>query len=212
MALYYTTLRGTCGQGSGVDEFSHSLGIVSNGSEIQVTDAVHTSWIEFWQGGGGGIDASYEASTVYVETTAARVIDQTVPDLGAANHRPFTPGLPGLSTAPPLPQQTSVVVSLLAGQRPNGTPFRGRFYMPAPSTITLSVEGTMDTTFQSALAVRIREHFQRLIAAGHVPSLWSRTVAGLVNPINEVRVGNKFDTMRSRRNDIPEVYVSQPIG
>lgn len=211
MTVYHTTLRGTVGTGAAADIFSHSLGIESNADAATVGAAIRDSWLQVWQAGQIGLDQHYNASTIYLETTVAQVLDPMVPDLSAAQHVPFTPVLPGLGIQETLPQQNAIAVSLTAGLRPNGTPFRGRFYLPAPQITVLIGDGLLDPNVQSNILTQIQGHFTRLAAAGHVPSVWSRTVEDLVQAVTQVRVGNKIDTIRRRRNALPETYVAAAI-
>jgi hypothetical protein len=211
MTVYHTTLRGKCGAGTSADEFTHSLGIESNANMQTVGNAIRDSWITAMQGGGAGMDQYYNSSTVWEEVSVAQVLDPLVPNLSAALHVPFTPVIPGLGLVETLPQQTAIAVSLRAGQRPNGSPFRGRFYLPAPQAITVVNEGLLDPAVQSGILAAVQGHLSRLKAAGHSPAIWSRTVEDLVGHITEVRVGNKFDTIRRRRNAIPETYVTAAV-
>lgn len=211
MTVYHTTLRGTIGSGAAADIFSHSLGIESVSDAQTVGNAIRDSWVTAWSGGGAGIDQHYNASTKYVEVTVAAVLDPMVPDLAAATHVPFTTPLPGLGIQETLPQQDAIAVSLTAGLRPNGTPFRGRFYLPAPQTLVVAGDGLLDPAVQQAILTSVSGHLTRLKALGHVPSVWSRTVEDLVNPVNLVRVGNKIDTIRRRRNALPETYLEAII-
>lgn len=211
MTVYHTTLRGSIGTGNAADIFTHSLGVVSNADASTVGAAIRDSWVQVWQAGGSGLDQHYNASTIYEEVTVASVLDPMVPDLSAAQHVPFTPVLPGLGLSETLPQQNAIAVSLTAGLRPNGTPFRGRFYLPAPQTLVVAGDGLLDPAVQSNILTQIQGHFTRLSAAGHVPSIWSRTVEDLVSAVTQVRVGNKIDTIRRRRNALPETYVTAAI-
>jgi hypothetical protein len=211
MTVYHTTLRGVMGEGASVDNFSHSLGIVSNADAATVAQAIHESWYTVMQQASLGLDSDYNASTQWTDVTVAQVLDPMVPDLSAATHAAFNPPIPGLGIAITLPQQTALAVSLKAGVRPNGTAFRGRFYLPAMQTTAVIGAGLLDPAIQQKVANAITGHFSRLTAQGHVPSIWSRTVEDLVQPIDEIRVGNKFDTIRRRRNDLPETYVSAAI-
>lgn len=211
MTIYHTTLRGRVGTGQAADIFTHSLGIDSQAAPSAVANAIRDSWIQVWQAGGGGLDQHYNASTVYEEVTVAAVLDPMVPDLAAAFHVPFTPELPGLGVQETLPQQSAIAVSLTAGLRPNGVPFRGRFYLPAPQTLVVAGDGLLDPTIQQQILTLMSGHFSRLNAAGHAPCIWSRTVEDLANHVDLVRVGNKIDTIRRRRNALPETYVSAVV-
>jgi hypothetical protein len=49
-----------------------------------------------------------------------------------------------------------------------------------------------------------------MIANSYVPAVWSRS-AGSMNIITQLRVGATVDTIRTRRNELPETYSVQTI-
>jgi hypothetical protein len=212
MTVYHCTFRGRVGLNEASDIFSHSLGIESSANNATVGASLRDAWKALWQAGSNGLDQHYNDRTIYEEVTVAQVIDPMVPDLGAAHHTPFAPELPGLGLAETLPQQSAIAVSLIAGLRPNGTPFRGRFYLPAPQATVLVADGLLDPAVQQNILDLVMVFISTLRSAGHIPSVWSRTVEDLVAPVSQVKVGSKIDTIRSRRNDRPEVYKAQTVA
>jgi hypothetical protein len=115
----------------------------------------------------------------------------------------------GTSTSGQAPQ-TSVAVSLTAGNRPNGTPIKGRFYLPPlTSFVAGNVEGAGRYPAATVAAVGglIAQYFNALRGQGDVPSVWSRRLAN-VTAVTNARVGDVPDTIRSRRNALPEAYTS----
>jgi heme exporter protein D len=192
--------------------FSHSLGIISSKTAAETAQAVRDSWQNVWSAGATPLKSYFHPSVVYVEATAATVIDPIKPDLSAAAHSQFSPAQAGTGLGDMMPSQNALAVSLTAGVRPNGTPFKGRFYLPPLSTAVLGADGTLDTLATSALADAMKAWLDALSAGGYVPAVWSRTVASLQAPVVSIRVGNKVDTIRSRRNALPEVYQQRMIA
>lgn len=212
MAVYHTTYRGMIQTGTLGEIFSHSHGIQSSASELVVAQALHDAWLVVWGTVSGELGSLFPVGVTYNEVTCAKVLDPTVPDLGAAAHVPFNPPLAGHGTSGGmLPSQCAIAVSLTAGVRPDGRPLKGRFYLPAPHQATVDSDGTLSSTETSLVATKFKTYFETLTAAGHIPSIWSRTDEDLVGIIDQVRCGNKVDTIRSRRNRYPEVYSVQAV-
>lgn len=212
MTVYHCTLRGTIDSGTVGEIFSHSLGIESGFTTDVVAQAVHDTWITLWGSDALGIGTFFTPQITYTEVTAAQVIDPMVPDLGAAVHKAFVPPLTGRAVGNMLPSQCSVAVSLTAGTRPDGRPFKGRFYLPTPHVAALDPSGLLPSASTTNLAIMLRDWLDSLTSLGHYPSVWSRTVDDLVNPVTLVRVGNRVDTIRSRRNRFPETYASEALA
>jgi hypothetical protein len=213
MTVFHTTLKGTIAAGTVGEIFSHSLGIQSSESAQTVANAVRDAWQTAWRSGAPTLEAQTPDDVVYTEATAAVVLDPMVPDLGAAAHAPFSGGLAGTSVGGMLPSQIACAVSLTAGQRPDGRPFRGRFFLPPLANTVCDAQGQLSAGIATVIADAMKVFMDTLFAGAHWPSVWSRTTEDLVNYVTEVRVGNRLDTIRSRRNALPEVYQSRtPVG
>lgn len=211
MTVYACTLRGTINSAALGEIFTHSLGVESSASTQAVAEAIKAAWTTLWGTAATGIGTMFMPTVTYTEATAAQVIDPMVPNLGAAFHAAFTPPLAGRATGKSLPSQIAVAISLTAGNRPDGRPFKGRFYLPPPAESAIDTNGMLPTATTGSLATGFKTFFETLNTAGHYVSVWSRTTEDLVNVVNLVRVGNKVDTIRTRRNAQPEVYSSQAI-
>lgn len=211
MTVYACTLRGTINTATLGEIFSHSLGVESSANAQTVATAIHDAWATLWGTAATGIGTMFMPTVTYTEATAAPVLDPLVPDLGAAYHAAFTPPLAGRATGKSLPSQVAVCVSFTAGNRPDGRPFKGRFYLPCPAETAIDTNGMLPTATTQNLAIGVKDFCEDLNQAGHYVSVWSRTTAGLTNVVNLVRVGNKVDTIRTRRNAQPEVYSSQAV-
>lgn len=180
---------------------THAVKAQAGPTAAGCASAVNAAWKSAW-----AAVISYKANvytgTIFTESTAAPILGLTNGDLGQAAHVAFSPTLPGTGSSS-LPSQCAVAVSLSGGARANGTPYRGRFYLPAPSVNALIGDGTYA---QAANTLSfIQSYAANLAAAGLTLSIWSRKDGTLV-AVNQIRVGNKVDTMRSRRNELPETY------
>lgn len=208
MTDYLVKFNGTIGTN---EEFSHSLVVTESGagSEAALLADIGTAF--------AGAKAAHNIfsllpdTTAYSSVSAARILDLGT---GALNAKVETAlvhvGSGAASTA--LPPQCSLVVSLQGGAKANGTPYRGRFHTPAPSKGSTE-SGYITTTAQAAW----RDFWGKFLDdLASLPSLrttriWSRT-DGLTVPIASIRVGRVIDTIRSRRTDLPEEYVSRGVS
>lgn len=185
--------------------FSHSLAIVSASTATVVAQEVRDSWQTQWVAEVPPLSADFPTSVTYTEATAAEILNLFEGTLAAAQHSPFSPTRPGTGTGEMLPSQTAVAVTLVAGLRANGTPMRGRFYIPAPTEAATDANGMLQLAFQQRVADYMGQFITGLQAKQHTPCVWSRT-EGRLATVDSIRVGNKFDTVRRRRNNLPETY------
>lgn len=123
---------------------------------------------------------------------------------------------PGLSSATP-PAQLSIAATL-RGSNPRALAGRGRMFLPPSSIVT-----TMDSTgrISSANAVSYANSVSRLCAILNdvyitegvtaVAGIASNTRTGAFQAVVDVTVGRTVDTIRSRRNKIPEDFVTATI-
>lgn len=211
MANYLTTLRGTLAAGTLTEIFQHSLAIQSNAEPSTIAASLVTSWDSAWKGPGGAISNLWPPAVTYTESTVAAIMGLTDGKVAAATHAAFPLGDSGTSVSGSIPSQSAVAISLVGGFRLNGAPMKGRFYLPFPSQETLDpVSGFLTPAAQGAIGTAMLGFLEALRAGGHTPSIWSR-VEGNLHAVDLVRVGNKVDTIRRRRNAGAEVYVDHPL-
>jgi hypothetical protein len=207
MADFLTTLRGTIAPAVVSEIFSHSLAIRSNADSTVLAEDVKNSWNNTWQVGGPNISLYFPLEVEYVEATAALILDPVTPKVSAAYHASFPAGTTGANINGMMPAQNAVAVSLQAGVRDNGTPLRGRFYLPTLGQDTVEgTSGVLLPSVQQGIADGIRSFLTALETQGHTPCVWSRTL-GSVSPVTLMRVGNRVDTIRTRRNHGVETYI-----
>lgn len=205
MPNYYTTLRGTIVPNTLGEVFTHSLAIVSASTAQVVAQEVHDAFQAQWVAEVPPLSADFPTGVTYTESTAAEILDPFNGTLAAAVHVPFNPVRPGTGAGEMLPSQVAIAVSLYAGLRANGTRMKGRFYLPAPTEAGTTSTGELVLAFQQRIADYMAQFITTLQASGHVPCVWSRT-EGRLSTVDGIRVGNKYDTIRRRRNALPETY------
>lgn len=117
--------------------------------------------------------------------------------------------IPGGMAKQPIPLQTALCVSLTTGRA--GPTGKGRFFLPWPALSldaddkllpVAQVEGIIDNVkgFVDAVAVVV----------GHAPQVVSSK--GYMSEVLGIRIGRAPDTMRSRREDAQEGYLSLPLA
>jgi len=207
MTNYLTTVRGTINTAVLKEIFVFTIPGVATSDSNTVATAVKNALATTWAGA-NTISGVTSTSVVYTEVTAAEILDMHLGKLKAASHVAFSPTLTG-STNTLLPSQCSIAVSTAGGAKPNGTPYRGRFYLPGPSqNVTTAATGLMaNPTTHLNFA---KSFFLAMIGNAFVPAVWSRKDASM-NIITGLRVGDRVDTIRSRRNELPESYVTTTI-
>lgn len=217
MAPYLVALRGTLQAGTVGEIFSHSIAVESAAEPSALAAAVATAWEAEWAGPNGAIAHHFPPGVVYTEVTAAPIIELAPPTkLFVAWHQPFATGLAGTSLAGSIPTQNAIAVSLTAGQRANGQYYKGRFYLPSPARDAIdTASGLLTTVAQTEIQNSMVAFVDNLHNTGHDVSVWSRmsmgAPSGLLSPIQLLRVGNRVDTIRRRRNSSAETYLQSPV-
>ena len=113
-----------------------------------------------------------------------------------------------------LPPQVALAVSLRANLI--GRRGRGRLYFPAMTSVSLATDGTVSTTTASSLRASLKTLVDNLQDPTGTPdyipivSILSPGQPTAVRP-EQIRTGNRFDTIQSRRRQVPESYTSLPL-
>ena len=102
-----------------------------------------------------------------------------------------------------MPWQVALCVSLGASTDPRKA--KGRFYLPVPLVPTTGTDDTFSTAIQDQVLASVKTMLDAVQAAsGEHVVVASRTAGNHL--VTTVRVGNKLDTIRSRRNKGVETY------
>lgn len=208
MANYLATIRGTLSSGTLGEIFVHTFAIISSSTQDQVAQSLANNWKDCLNNNTPyNLKDVFPGEVVYNEVTAAQILNAEPPEprLASASHVTFT-GIPGTGSGGMVPSQCAIAVSVKAGTRPNGLPQKGRFYLPTPAFGSLqAATGLLAPAYSTNIRDQLASFWAAMNAAGHRPALWSRTY-GTVKQWDAIRVGNRIDTVRRRRNANPETY------
>jgi hypothetical protein len=159
-----------------------------------------------------GIKA-YVASTFKWTTVKLAPIGADGKTIGTSSVYTFTTQLAG-SSASYMPPQLAVALTMRANIL--GRRGRGRVYMPAVASGAVSSDGTLAATpantYRAALVALIN-NLQNVPGTPDYIPLVVVTSAGQASAVrpSEVRTGSRVDTIRSRREQIPETYTTTPL-
>lgn len=211
MTDYLVSLKGKLVPTGQAEDFTHTFSCVSAASLEVLAGEVAAVWDEVWAGPAGDIGSVFAPQTTYTDVAVAEILDLATGAVSAAFHHSFVPPLAGTNLTSMLPTQLAVAVSWRAGKRANGTPLKGRMYLPGPALDAVdTVNGHLKTAYQTTLGQGLQGFVQGMLQRGHGVSVWSRKEARIAQ-VEEVRMGNQIDTIRSRRNSIDETYQTFPI-
>nr|CRY96819.1 hypothetical protein [uncultured prokaryote] len=204
----------------GAEEFSFSMSLVSNVDGAQAPDEVPQGVIDaftaFWatvDSGAGLISSDARLETLKLNEigTNGRYTSQTTvlydypsPIAGASGLTP--------------PAQVALAISLVTPIR-RGRAARGRFYLPLPGFPVLGSGGGVTTpgAFSAGHQVAAANAAAALLndindaVDGYAVGVTSDIGLGTQQIVTDVRVGQIYDTIRSRRNKLPENYYTSPI-
>lgn len=208
MTDYLLSYEGS--QGATLEAFTHTLVVNALGmTQETVAEKARDAFEAAVATEGPAFDGAFNTLSTWEQVKAAEILDLFEGTLFAASTAEFnTPKPSGSGTS--LPFQIATAVSLRAGTRPNGTPLRGRFYVPQSNTANVDSLGRWGATYMADLAAFIGVWFVALNDESLIPRVWSRTL-GVTQTVESVRIGNIPDTIRSRRSQQVELYTDVDI-
>jgi hypothetical protein len=223
MPSYLLTFRGTVCAGS--EEFSHSLTVDDAGTGDPTPETIAAVGVEAVQEmlAVSTFNSLFPTGTVWTTVTAAEILNLSDGTLSAAFNAALPTALTGQG-AQTLPPQCAVAVSLVAGTYANGTPLRGRFFLPTPSALAISsTTGQLASAAQTGILDGVEAFLNHFVqpTRSMAPQVWSRgphaeskAPRGMssTQTVETVSVGKIVDTIRSRRGDLPEAYVSRTLS
>lgn len=205
MAVYLINFQGTLM--TGAEQFQHSIVVDAAGSiggEMQSTvlDAAEDA-LDALMHTTTGAAPMIPSTTVYTNVRVARVLSLEEGTLQSAVNRSVTKAGTGSGALPP---QLAVCVSLAGGDKGNGLPYRGRFYMPGPASNRVA-DGIMTSAARDQYGLGVEGMLAALTIplSNIAPQIWSRKFATTAT-VEQARIGRALDTVRSRRRSIPEQY------
>jgi hypothetical protein len=202
VAVFLCSLTGTLPVG---EIFSQSIAVDRPLADIDDSQDTAERVAAAWVTAADATFLGYFGTAVdWTACRAALVTNLTTGELAAAYVEAMTVSGTATSTMV-FPPQVAARVSLTGGNRPNGRPIRGGFYLPTPAT-------SMGSQFIGAtqgqhIANRMQVFLDEINTAVPeiTPVVWSRTL-GNTTDITQLRVGNAYDTIRSRRSALVETY------
>jgi hypothetical protein len=211
VVLYIANIHGDFN--TGAETFQHSLAMNDSGTSSQSNLA--DTFVSDVAQSLTSSDFLSELAPVwrYTGISVAEVLSQNPVRLSAATRREFGTAMAGTSGNRTLPPQTAIAVSLTATPYSNGTPVRGRWYMPPTGGgLAVNTDGSIPVGIQDKVGAFAAALIGavNLASDGRFAAVWSRLSAGKgdgeAHQITGIRVGNRFDTIRSRRKAIQETY------
>lgn len=212
MAVYLATFSGTLLDGA--EQFSYTLAFDStiqtdDSATLAAVTAAHAAAM-----GTSGFLGLFGDSTAWKNIKVAKVINLSTGTLFAGLNQSIN-NVGGNSTASAqAAPQLALAVSLVGGPRANGTPYRGRFYLPFPAWgASTTTEGILATTAQTTILSFATTLINEINDApsGRNVVVWSRK-DGITSDVVKVRLGRAVDTIRSRRRDLPEAYAESTVS
>lgn len=108
-----------------------------------------------------------------------------------------------------LPLQTALVVSLTTPR--SGSTGKGRIFLPFPGMVLQVADKRLSAADTNTVAVTAKAFLNNLSTVMTFPPQVVSS-KGYMSEVTGVKVGRSPDTMRSRRADSPEAYVSLPLA
>lgn len=177
-------------------------------------NAVLAHWTTFFQNSTSNISNAYKTVGVRVALMGTNGIMDPNANFYAYPTVPFT----GANASTPMPAQISLVASLQA--RPDrGLASKGRMYLPGVNE-SVDTTGRISGTKTLAIATNLDTMFTAMNGAIDIGGYLINASKGgsgtnLAPPINrrveDVLVGNVYDTQRRRRNQLTETYSTRQI-
>ncbi len=177
-------------------------------STVEAAEAAWASAIaDLWLGSAPPADAIghlYPAAVTLVETVTTEldpVTGKNVAQVQSAH------SLAGTGAGGALPQEVAVCVSLRTALPTRAG--RGRFFLPSP-ILTTCVASRLDPDAQDSILNAAALMLGDMITSLFVPVIYHRTTK-TSTVVTRVDVGDVFDSMRTRRDKLREVRVTQGL-
>jgi len=203
MALFRVDFQGTL---HGIETFQHGHHISSTDSSAGVASDAATAWLALLA------DADFSAWW----PPGVQWSQVNVSELGATPAAPIvtsaqaTIGDGGTGSGNGLPPQVAPCISLTTATA--GSRARGRMFLPAPDDTSLTSSGRISSGFRAAVMPVLEVYFESW--AGNAADVVVVSGVGGVYTtytVNTIRLGDVFETQRSRRSSIAEVYTTASI-
>jgi hypothetical protein len=211
------TFSGTLGPAAApIEQWSFGVRFASNRFNT-ASDAVVGALAAAW--GAAGSMQTIHNNTVNLTKVRVAQVDATghveQGTSGAFNQRDWVGVSPGGATGSTVyPPQCAVVASLISARA--GATGKGRIFLPVTVKPLVATDLRMSITDAQSIADATKVFLNLLVAVDPSSPVQTKgpvvaSSKGYLSPVLSVRVGRTIDTMRSRRRDIPEGYLSATL-
>lgn len=183
-----------------IADFSHWI----NAADLATAVACVIAWQGFLSTS-AGFRGEFPALTAFGTSKVSEIDQATGTVITSA---PAGTAFAGSGLGNALPPQIAVVVTLNTAILSRST--RGRYYLPATISGSVTSVGRLATTDQAALLTALTTAHSNEIAAGCTLTVYSRTHRTVEN-VTDISIGNVFDTQRRRRDKLVEVREGNPV-
>jgi len=205
VAIYRVTIEGHMQTGEQWNNVWHVQAVSGGGSTIATTaaDAITAAW-SGTSGPAGRLDAYYTAD-LGVDAVRVEELDSSGKNV---DQHIVTLTLVGTSTDELLPPNSAVAVSLRTDLPTKGG--RGRNFLASP-VVTTVVNQLLATAVQTAMKNAWLRALQHMKDAAFPVGIYHRLTNGW-DQVVAVDVGDVFDEMTTRRNQLDEVRVRSGLS
>lgn len=203
MALFRVDFQGTL---HGAETFQHGHHVDSSDSSSGIASDAAAQWLIILAV--AGFNSLFHTGIQWSQVNVSELGATPAAPIVTSAQVSITDG--GTDTDPSLPNQCSPCISIQTATA--GARARGRMYLPPPTQSALSATGRLSSAAQTAIADNIEDYFDAMTAQAHALVVVS-SVGGVytARPAINIRLGDVFDTQRTRRNSLGEVYASRTV-
>lgn len=117
--------------------------------------------------------------------------------------------MPGVLPPVAMPLQIALCVSLVTARA--GATGKGRFFLPWPAEFIDTEQKVLLTVGHNRICDHVQDFVDNLaLRVGQAPQVVSSK--GYMSEVTALKIGRVPDTMRSRREDLPEGYLVRPLA
>ena len=199
MALFRSDFQGTL---YGTEVFQHGFAWSSGDSATGLAGDLATAWATFLND--ADVSVTWRTDVVWSLVNVSEL--GASPSLPIVTSAQATINEAGTSSANGLPPQCCIGLSLRTATA--GSRARGRSYLPAPVASALTTSGRLASAYSSDLLAGLDTFFATMVTSNAATPVVISAVGGVWTARNVITVamGDVFDTQRSRRSGLAEVY------
>lgn len=213
------TFSGTCFGGTEIWSTGFYMGNEDSDAQVlddSIADLLSGHWQTLHTTPGTNIANTYKYDHLKIQHYNANGTQ----DLSALVDKYLTTPIGGGGGSGASAPQLAVVASLRSGEA-RGLGSKGRMYLPGVDVAISDISGKMTTSATDSISLALQTMFNNILQDAGIPddlilASKGRSVAPTSPPVNrsiqQVAVGDVYDTQRRRRNNLVEVYSLRNIG